>query len=200
MTWEVWGAAKNSIQPGFSGTFLVLYVLKNSSSYPAILFGTPNAVSLLTIHTNTTPDIAYEHLDFPAVVVNTCRSTTTINQPLTPWNRKGGESRLVIESGLSLRKTRNGYEKKNQSVDWASSVQHSSRYCSTFLYLSSFLFGLSSCTNDRLCGLVVRVSGYWYRGPGFDPRHYQIFWVVVGLERGPLSLVRSNWGATWIKK
>ena len=44
---------------------------------------------------------------------------------------------------------------------------------------------------DRLCGLVVRVSGFRYRGPGFDPRHYQIFWVAVGLERGPLSLVRS---------
>ena len=44
---------------------------------------------------------------------------------------------------------------------------------------------------DRLCGLVVRVSGYRYRGPGFDPRRYQIFWAVVGLERGPLSLVRS---------
>jgi len=42
---------------------------------------------------------------------------------------------------------------------------------------------------DRLCGLVVRVSGYRYRGPGFDPRSYQIFWVLVGLERGPLSLV-----------
>jgi len=28
---------------------------------------------------------------------------------------------------------------------------------------------------DRLCGLVVRVSGYRYRGPGFDPRRYQIF-------------------------
>ena len=27
----------------------------------------------------------------------------------------------------------------------------------------------------RLCGLVVRVSGYRYRGPGFDPRRYQIF-------------------------
>ena len=44
---------------------------------------------------------------------------------------------------------------------------------------------------DRLCGLVVRVSGYRYRGPGFHPRRYQIFRVVVGLERGPLSLVRS---------
>ena len=30
-------------------------------------------------------------------------------------------------------------------------------------------------TVDRLCGLVVRVSGYRYRGPGFDPRRYQIF-------------------------
>ena len=27
----------------------------------------------------------------------------------------------------------------------------------------------------RLCGLVVRVCGYRYRGPGFDPRRYQIF-------------------------
>ena len=45
---------------------------------------------------------------------------------------------------------------------------------------------------DRLCGLVVRVSGYRYRGTGFDSRRNQIFWVVVGLERGPLSLVRST--------
>jgi len=28
---------------------------------------------------------------------------------------------------------------------------------------------------DRLCGLVVRVSGYRYRGPWFDSRRYQIF-------------------------
>ena len=44
---------------------------------------------------------------------------------------------------------------------------------------------------DRLCGLVIRVSGYRYRGLGFDSRRYQIFWVAVGLERGTLSLVRS---------
>jgi hypothetical protein len=29
--------------------------------------------------------------------------------------------------------------------------------------------------HDRLCGLVVRVSGYRSRGPGFDSRPYQIF-------------------------
>ena len=28
---------------------------------------------------------------------------------------------------------------------------------------------------DRLCGLVVRVSGYRYRGLGFNSRRYQIF-------------------------
>jgi hypothetical protein len=46
--------------------------------------------------------------------------------------------------------------------------------------------------SDRLCGLVIRVSGYRYRGLGFDPGRYQIFWVVVCLERGPLSLMRST--------
>jgi hypothetical protein len=39
-------------------------------------------------------------------------------------------------------------------------------------------------------GLVVRVPGYRSWGPGLDSRRYQIFWEVVGLERGPLSLVR----------
>jgi hypothetical protein len=37
---------------------------------------------------------------------------------------------------------------------------------------------------------VVRVPCYKYRGPGFDSRRYQIFLEVVGLEPGPLSLVR----------
>ena len=34
---------------------------------------------------------------------------------------------------------------------------------------------LSFRPSDRLCGLVVRVSGYRYRGLGFDSRRYQIF-------------------------
>jgi hypothetical protein len=41
-------------------------------------------------------------------------------------------------------------------------------------------------------GPVVRVPGCRHRGPGFDSRRYQIFCVTVGLERGPLSLVRIN--------
>jgi hypothetical protein len=36
--------------------------------------------------------------------------------------------------------------------------------------------------DDRLCDLVV----------GFGSRYYQIFWEVVGLKRGPLSLVSTN--------
>jgi hypothetical protein len=43
-----------------------------------------------------------------------------------------------------------------------------------------------------LCGLAVRVPGYRFRGSGFDSRHNQIFWEVVGLERGPLSLVNTT--------
>jgi hypothetical protein len=55
-------------------------------------------------------------------------------------------------------------------------------------YLVNFLWFIDS--TGRFCGLVVRVSGYRSRGPGVDSRRYQIFWEVVGLERGPLSLVR----------
>jgi hypothetical protein len=33
----------------------------------------------------------------------------------------------------------------------------------------------SSRIQDLLCGLVVRVSGYRFRGPGFYSRRFQIF-------------------------
>jgi hypothetical protein len=42
--------------------------------------------------------------------------------------------------------------------------------------------------NDHLCGL--KVPGYRSRGPVFDSRHYKK--KVVGLERGPLSLVSTT--------
>jgi hypothetical protein len=36
-------------------------------------------------------------------------------------------------------------------------------------------YGALDEIRDRLCGLVVRVSGYRSRGPGFHSRPYQIF-------------------------
>jgi hypothetical protein len=42
---------------------------------------------------------------------------------------------------------------------------------------------------DRLCGLVVRVLGYRSRGPSWIPGTTRK--KVVGLERGPLSLVST---------
>jgi hypothetical protein len=47
----------------------------------------------------------------------------------------------------------------------------------------------SSEPGDRLCVLVVRVPGYTIRYTGFDSGGYQIFWELLSLERGPLSLV-----------
>jgi hypothetical protein len=43
---------------------------------------------------------------------------------------------------------------------------------------------------DRLCGLVVRVLGYWSGGPGSIPGTTRK--KIVGLERGPLSLVSTT--------
>jgi hypothetical protein len=59
----------------------------------------------------------------------------------------------------------------------------------SWLFCCFWWFTLVFCI-DRLCDVVVRVPGYRSRGPGFDSRRYQIFCEVVGLERGPLSLVR----------
>jgi hypothetical protein len=56
--------------------------------------------------------------------------------------------------------------------------------------LSTLLFW-ATWKSDGLCGLLVRVPGYRSRGPGSIPRHYQIFWEIVGLERGPLSLMST---------
>jgi hypothetical protein len=50
---------------------------------------------------------------------------------------------------------------------------------------------------DRLCGLVVRVLGYRSRGPDSIPDTTRFYGgggkkTVVGLERGPLSLVSTT--------
>jgi hypothetical protein len=45
---------------------------------------------------------------------------------------------------------------------------------------------------DRLCGLVVRVPGYRSIGQDSIPDATRFFLEVVGLKRGPLSLVSTN--------
>jgi hypothetical protein len=45
---------------------------------------------------------------------------------------------------------------------------------------------------NSLRGLVVWVPGYRSRGPGSIPLRYQTLWEVVGVERGPLSLVSAT--------
>jgi hypothetical protein len=45
-------------------------------------------------------------------------------------------------------------------------------------------------TEDRICGLVVRVLGYRFGGPGSIPGTTRK--KVVGLEQGPLSLVSTT--------
>jgi hypothetical protein len=61
-------------------------------------------------------------------------------------------------------------------------VRSSYHYICTIVNLS-FVNGVT----DRLCGLVVRVLGYRSGGPGSIPGTTKK--KVVGLERGPLSLV-----------
>jgi hypothetical protein len=61
--------------------------------------------------------------------------------------------------------------------------------------IALFLFGPLYTLYDRLCGLLVRVLGYRSGGPGSIPGTTRKK-NVVGLERGPLSFVSTNWGAT----
>jgi hypothetical protein len=46
-------------------------------------------------------------------------------------------------------------------------------------------------SEDRLCGLVVRVLRLQIKRSGFDCRRYHTFLEVVGLEQGPLSLIST---------
>ena len=66
----------------------------------------------------------------------------------------------------------------------------------------SSLLALYESTYDRLCGLVVRVSGYRYRGLG--SRFPMLPDFLSGSESGtgctqPREPREVNWGATWIK-
>ena len=43
------------------------------------------------------------------------------------------------------------------------------------IYCEAFYLHVVSSLSDRLCVLVIRISGYRYRGLGIDSRRYQIF-------------------------
>jgi hypothetical protein len=63
----------------------------------------------------------------------------------------------------------------------------------TIFYIKSAvssIFITETAVYDRLCGLVVRVLGYRSGGPGSIPGTARK--KVVGLERGPLSLVSTT--------
>jgi hypothetical protein len=64
-----------------------------------------------------------------------------------------------------------------------------------FVYSYLFIFLFINLFSDRLCGLVVRVLGYRSGGPVSIPgttRFSEKKKKVVGLERGPLSLVSTT--------
>jgi hypothetical protein len=61
-------------------------------------------------------------------------------------------------------------------------------YCNPQLYF--FIYFILFIRGDRLCGLVVIVLGYRSGGPGSIPSITRK--TVVGLERGPLSLVSTT--------
>jgi hypothetical protein len=64
-------------------------------------------------------------------------------------------------------------------------------YDSTCSYArTTIIFLLSYINIDRLCGLVVRVLGYRFGGPGSIAGTTRK--KVVGLEQGPLSLVSTT--------
>jgi hypothetical protein len=74
-------------------------------------------------------------------------------------------------------------------------------HCAISQKIDLLIYQLSICFKKNpsawsllvsFCDLVVRVSDYRSRGIGFDSRLFQIFWEEAGLERGPLSLVRTT--------
>jgi hypothetical protein len=73
-------------------------------------------------------------------------------------------------------------------------------YVTSYKLWSLYFYGNSfpySIYGDRLCGLVVRVLGYRSGGPGSIPGTIRFCGKkkgkqVVGLERGPLSLVSTT--------
>jgi hypothetical protein len=77
--------------------------------------------------------------------------------------------------------------KSQQAIEsWRTiKIAITAEHCLVFLFMFHYY-------KDCLCGLVVRVPGCRSIGPRFNSWCCQIFWVAVGLEWGPLSLLRIN--------
>jgi hypothetical protein len=75
------------------------------------------------------------------------------------------------------------------AVSFENCMEHTNALCGHNAEFSN-IKACASYDNDRLCGLVVRVLGYRSRGPGSIPGTTKK--KVVGLERGPLSLVSAT--------
>jgi hypothetical protein len=61
-----------------------------------------------------------------------------------------------------------------------------------FQISNNFFFSMSICPSGPLLWSSGQSSWSQIRKSRFDSRRYQIFWEVVGLERGPLSLVSTT--------
>jgi hypothetical protein len=76
---------------------------------------------------------------------------------------------------------------KSLRILWVLRDSHDNKMYEQHLYMFTLYLKLINkllLVANRLCGLVVKV-------PGFDSRRYQIFWEVVFLEQGPISLVST---------
>ena len=109
----------------------------------------------------------------------TCRLSASLRNDAIRSNRHRKQIRIIHTHVSSV-----------VTIYPAAKRAYSTSRISGMISAMEFMIG-RMCQPDRLCGLVVKLSGYRYRGLGFDSRRNQIFRVVVGLERGPLSLVSS---------
>jgi hypothetical protein len=67
-------------------------------------------------------------------------------------------------------------------------------------FLVLYFFFYYDSTEDRLCGLVVRVHGYRSWRPGFDSRAQPDFLRSSGSATGSTQPREDNWEATWMEK
>jgi len=81
--WENRVVRRDSICPGFSETFPVLWVLKSRLSVShKIRFGTPKFPFFTSHKSKIFFDTPYEHFDFSEVEDNVYRSRTAFNRPV----------------------------------------------------------------------------------------------------------------------